>query len=70
MKQKSRYFKRLMDKHKISHLNYLQRQQLMMLLLRKQMQNQQKLMLLLTNQMQNQQRLMLLLRKQNKIIVF
>jgi len=55
MKQMSRYYKRLMDKHKISHLNYLQRQQLMMLLLRKQMQNQ---------------KLMLLLRKQDRIIVF
>ena len=43
MKQKSRYFKRLMDKHKISHLNCLMNQRLM-LLLRKQMQNQ-KLML-------------------------
>ena len=69
MKQKSRYFKRLMHKHKILHLNCLMNQRLM-LLLRKQMQNQ-RLMLLLRKQMQNQ-RLMLLLRKQmqTKIIVF
>jgi len=68
MKQMNKYFKRLMDKRKISHLNYQERQQLMMLLLRKQ--NQQRLMLLLINQ--KQQRLMLLLinQKQNKITVF
>jgi len=53
MKQMSRYYKRLMDKRKISHLNYLQRQQLMLPLQRKQMQNQQRLMLLLRKQMQN-----------------
>jgi len=70
MKHKSKYFKRPMDKRKISQLNYLMNQRLM-LLLRRQMQNQ-KLMLLLRKQMQNQQRLTLLPRNltQNKIIVF